>query len=1207
MANVTVNFTDRTLPKIRDRGLSLLKARIGEFAYNDAVATGVAPGMIDVVAWFHEQNAHYYDRRRRNSLLFLADTVESMRILTRAQGYRMRPATAASVAVLAEPDPPQPASITLPAGTKLQAGDLSFELVNPATIPPSVPTWPDGTTDDVIVLTEGITRTDRFVSDGEPFQTFPLTQPGTIDGSVLVTVLGEVWEEVPALAFVEGTQQGRDQFIGDGADSQEFELSLRNAILEPTDEDALSVMVFPAGQGQDAVQVWQQVDAFTSAPLEYIAFSDINGVTRVRFGLAQDGAAPNVADTILVLYLITGAQKRYQLTFDELDTGSVRFGNGLFGVIPAVGADIVVNYRVGGGVRGNVAPNTIDQTVQGTLPSGARTPVRLRNVERGSGGEPPETIEHARFFASRFAKSNQRAVRKEDWVALSSTFIDPVFGAPSHANAFLKQKVPELNTVVVAVWGRDDLGRLSTPGTPLKVGIKRFLDTRRTFTTTVEMQDGEIIIMDVEVQILLDQGQTRQVVFAAVTVAINRFFDSAFVRPGIDFPVGGLYQAIEDVDGVDRAEIVVITGTRLVSVDIGVGDGSTKAFSGDFVLEDGTVVVVESVVVTDAAQQVVDDGEGSFIGDVDTGGTNTVLYNTGAFTATFLNPPPLNAVIQAEAKLEVFFATTEDIGTSDGSVQTVDGGTTFFPIIKRGPRGVWSGDQTRTVDATQVGASDQFRGVLPANVIPSSLSFTDSSIPPQVVIDNGVGVLTQAGPPVGTVGYASGAFNFTFAAAVVLPVRAAWSTRTVDVFIPPEFLPLTPGRLFFWGGFSADGAQVGGAELLAFDDGDGNMVGDVLAGGVVVYSTGRVTFEWNTDPPPGIAGGATRFGHLRQTPDGVLRVFDFDVGDAPGGFPDPTVVDLSRAGDDGEGRTRLALTDLSTPGFSLSDAYDNWQGGLQGMSLDNEGSNVILYSPSGINGTANGTLTLEQPLPVGVKATGSITTVVPGSIIEAETFTIDDGINTPVTFEFDKPPDGVGGGNVAVDISTAVTADDVRDAIIAAITGVGSALAIDAVSGGSALVNLTHRSSGLVGNVAITEGVVDAGFIVTGMSGGSGTPQEFVVQVTNVGVFMVAGWVFRVKTPGAPGLDKSLFADNNGRLWGDNSNAFPTDRLDHLRGRFIAQLAGSPIAAGRTLELTYDALSGVPPVRDIPLGGNQVAVVGRIKLTEKAPEVEGNA
>jgi hypothetical protein len=484
----------------------------------------------------------------------------------------------------------------------------------------------------------------------------------------------------------------------------------------------------------------------------------------------------------------------------------------------------------------------------------------------------------------------------------------------------------------------------------------------------------------------------------------------------------------------------------------------------------------------------VDDGEGAFTGDVDPtvlpGPGNTVDYATGKFQGTFEVAPALNAIVVAEAKVEVFFGFSEDIGASDGSVNFVDVAGAYYPIVRRGPIGAWSGDMSAVVDGNRVGTSAQFRGTLPTGIIPNSppigrpLRFIDSTFAPQIALDNGVGILTQGGPPVGTVGYSTGVFNFTYLGAPVLPVRVEWSTRTVDIYVPAEYLPLEPGRLFFWGGFSKDGTQAGGAELTAFDDGDGNIVGDTLAGGFVIYETGHVVFTWNTDPPPGIAGGVARFGRLVQVPNGVLTTFDLQVRTLTGGGG--VLVDLSAAGDDGEGRTRLRLSGLSTVGFTLADAFDNWQGGLHGPSLDTENDNYVTYS------IGTGKLTFRQPLPVG-------------------------------------------------------------------------------------------------------------------------TSQDFQVQVTNVTTLMYSSFVYRVKTPTGPGLDKGLFADNNGRLWGDSANPFPTNRLDHLRARLTAALSGAPIAAGRSQILTYDALTGVPPVRDVPVAGDQIAVAGRIKLIEQAPEVEAEA
>jgi phage tail sheath protein FI len=119
-------------------------------------------------------------------------------------------------------------------------------------------------------------------------------------------------------------------------------------------------------------------------------------------------------------------------------------------------------------------------------------------------------------------------------------------------------------------------------------------------------------------------------------------------------------------------------------------------------------------------------------------------------------------------------------------------------------------------------------------------------------------------------------------------------------------------------------------------------------------------------------------------------------------------------------------------------------------------------------------------------ATGSITTVAFAALIDGETFTLDDGVNPAVVFEFDTVPDGVIPGNRTVDVSADVTADDVRDRIILAVNAANTAgiLNITAANGGVGLVSLTNTVEGAVGNVAILETVADGGFSVTGMVGG---------------------------------------------------------------------------------------------------------------------------
>jgi hypothetical protein len=115
-----------------------------------------------------------------------------------------------------------------------------------------------------------------------------------------------------------------------------------------------------------------------------------------------------------------------------------------------------------------------------------------------------------------------------------------------------------------------------------------------------------------------------------------------------------------------------------------------------------------------------------------------------------------------------------------------------------------------------------------------------------------------------------------------------------------------------------------------------------------------------------------------------------------------------------------------------------------------------------------------------VAATGSITCVAVASLVDAETVSISDG-ELEVVFEFDVTGDGVAGDNTAVDVSEVATDVEVATALQAAI--VASDLDIT-VTRDDAVLTLTNNVAGEAGNVAITETVVNAGFIVDGMADG---------------------------------------------------------------------------------------------------------------------------
>jgi len=121
--------------------------------------------------------------------------------------------------------------------------------------------------------------------------------------------------------------------------------------------------------------------------------------------------------------------------------------------------------------------------------------------------------------------------------------------------------------------------------------------------------------------------------------------------------------------------------------------------------------------------------------------------------------------------------------------------------------------------------------------------------------------------------------------------------------------------------------------------------------------------------------------------------------------------------------------------------------------------------------------------PAPVVATGNIITVDGSLLITGETFTLGDGVHPATVFEFDDGS-GVTPGNVAVPFTGGDILATVKASIIGAVNGVGASLEITASSGGAGEILLANDTAGSPGNVTVTDTVADAGFTVSGLSGG---------------------------------------------------------------------------------------------------------------------------
>lgn len=441
-----------------------------------------------------------------------------------------------------------------------------------------------------------------------------------------------------------------------------------------------------------------QQDTFTSAGTAFQEF-------KLTLSPLIDGSITVTVDgfdwtEVESLVFSASASDNFSIRVDVEDFAYVKFGDGTSGSIPSAGANIIVTYRTGGGVQGNIAVGAITATVQGLLEGStpeAELNVSLENEERGSGGEDRETIDHAKFWAPRSVATNGRAVTEADFDTLATLFSDPTYGAAAYAKCRLKQRIPELNTVEVFLWARDSYGNIVEPSTNLKTAMQAYFDNNgegaiRIITVDTEVQDGENVVIDVDANVTGDGTVANSELMLAVQTAIRSYFSLATNQPGVDIRLSRLYNLIQQTDGVAYALIRRVTASKETSQILGTSDGTTQQYTGTTFEQP----LAGTVRITSGDHVITDDGNGNLIGAVDDAFANSIDYDTGDISFGFQTTVPASGeAISIEYRYPLQYSRSESTRfTGNGVTKRFRGQLSRFPLV---PDTVAFSDATQTI------------------------------------------------------------------------------------------------------------------------------------------------------------------------------------------------------------------------------------------------------------------------------------------------------------------------------------------------------------------------------------------------------------------------------------------------------------------------------------------------------------------------------
>ena len=514
----------------------------------------------------------------------------------------------------------------------------------------------------------------------------------------------------------------------------------------------------------------------------------------VNSGVVQDTVQVTVAGTLwspvdsLVYAESTG--QNYAVEFDEKGACTVLFGNNTVGAVPSASASIVVSYRQGGGVQGNIPVGTVATQVQGQkegVDPASFVSVSLQNdAEAGAGGEDAETITHAKLWIPRWVRSNNRAVTTQDYDTLANVFSDPVYGSPAFAKSGLKQSIPELNTVLLAVWSRDSQSNIVSASSGLKQALSDYFNNDGTgavkmVCTRTEVVDGAIVYVDLTGELGVQSSFSRNSVLADVNKALSAMF-LAETGPGEAIRISRFYATNQAVTGVAYSIIRKISLSIKKEETIATGNGTADFFTGTVNLESGFEIAGQSLILSygDTTDTVKDDGQGNLLNSVQEI-VGSVDYDSGLCTFSFSRAPGADVAIVASYRYIFDYQRYGSIGSGNGIKKHFGGVLPFAPVVRQ-----------YCVGGVKI----------------KGIAFTDGI---QTVTDDGngnlIGDVETASGTVNRIDYDSGAYEFTFASAVPSGADVNFAYRQL-MKTAAQDLPIEPFQLWVKGTINLTGVSV---------------------------------------------------------------------------------------------------------------------------------------------------------------------------------------------------------------------------------------------------------------------------------------------------------------------------------------------------------------------------------------------------------------
>ena len=256
-----------------------------------------------------------------------------------------------------------------------------------------------------------------------------------------------------------------------------------------------------------------------------------------------------------VFFASGSSDKIFEVVYDDDYKATIVFGDGSVGVSPDDTSNYYVFYRVGGGTRGNLGKNIINNTFAAMVNGGADS-VSITNTSKSTGGSNAETLDHAKRFAPLNFRRQDRLVTLEDYSVFANTFIS-TFGTIGKASAATRKAYASANVIDIYILEKASDFQLQRATTNFKTQLLTAISKKKMATDDIVIVDGLIRTLDLVTTIRIDreEEENQDQIKARVRDKILTYMNVDNKEFGEDFNVAQMNRQIFEVEEVRYSSI----------------------------------------------------------------------------------------------------------------------------------------------------------------------------------------------------------------------------------------------------------------------------------------------------------------------------------------------------------------------------------------------------------------------------------------------------------------------------------------------------------------------------------------------------------------------------------------------------------------------------------------------------------------------------